>query len=358
MTLDETTPRSLRRGLGLRVTVVLFLTLWLTFSLFPILWVAIMSLRLPVDALSPSITDVLLGPATAAARGGFSWQALALALALGLTAIWLAPRARRAAIAIGLLAVATLLFSPGGTPLLGLTFEHYAAVWIGDAFYENLANSALVTAGVVTISLTVGSLAGYALSRMSSRLALGVLIVALVLRALPHSVIVAGYLPLFVNSREILSPLLGAAAPTLYGQPLAVIIVLVAINQPFTIWMMQSFFRSVPIELDEAALVDGCTRFQAFRLVIVPVMWPGVLTAGIFSFLLAYNDYLVCALLLDAQNQTMVPTITQFFNRETTSTDQMRAIAAAMSITLPLIVLVLAFQRRLVEGLTAGAVKG
>lgn len=87
-------------------------------------------------------------------------------------------------------------------------------------------------------------------------------------------------------------------------------------------------------------------------------MWPGVLTAGVFSFLLAYNDYLVCALLLDAQSQTMVPAITQYFNRETTATDQMRAIAAAVSITLPLIALTLAFQRQLVDGLTAYAVKG
>ena len=358
MTVDDATPRSLRRGATLRATVVVFMLLWLTFALFPILWVAIMSLRLPVDALSPTIWDVLLGPQTAEARGGPSWLTLALAGALGLAALWLAPRVRMGAVALGLLAVAVLFFGAGGTPVLGLTFEHYGAVWIGDAFYENLANSAVVTAGVVTISLTVGSLAGYALSRMSGRLALSVLIVALVLRALPHSVIVAGYLPLFVDSRALLEPFLGDAAPTLYGQPLAVIVVLVAINQPFTIWMMQSFFRGVPIELDEAALIDGCTPFQVFRYIIVPVMWPGVLTAGVFSFLLAYNDYLVCALLLDAQNQTMVPAITQYFNRETTSTDQMRAIAAAVSITLPLIVLVLAFQRRLVDGLTAGAVKG
>ena len=90
----------------------------------------------------------------------------------------------------------------------------------------------------------------------------------------------------------------------------AVIAVLVAINQPFTIWMLRSFFQNVPAELDEAARVDGCSHFEAFRRVIMPVMWPGVITTGLFSFLLAYNDYLVCALLLDAQSQTMVPAIT------------------------------------------------
>lgn len=358
MSGEAPTPVALRRGPGLRAVVVAFLLFWATFCLFPILWVAVMSLRLPVDALSPVPWDVILGPATSAARGGVSAVSLALAAALGLAAAWLAPDRPRLALGLAAAAAAALVLLPDLGPVLGLTLEHYAAVWIGDAFYENLANSAIVTAGVVTISLSVGSLAGYALSRMSGRLALSVLIITLALRALPHSVIVAGYLPLFVESRAWLAPVMGDAAPTLYGQPWAVIVVLVAINQPFTIWMMQSFFRTVPVDLDEAALIDGCTRFQAFRLVIMPVMWPGVLTAGVFSFLLAYNDYLVCALLLDAQNQTMVPAITQYFNRETTATDQMRAIAAAVSITLPLIVLVLAFQRRLVEGLTAGAVKG
>ena len=122
--------------------------------------------------------------------------------------------------------------------------------------------------------------------------------------------------------------------------------------------MMRSFFRNVPTEIDEAARVDGCTHFGAFRRVVMPVMWPGVITTGLFSFLLAYNDYLVTALLLDAQSQTMVPAITQFMNRETRAADQIEAIAAAVSITAPLFVLVMAFQKQIVSGLTAGAVKG
>jgi multiple sugar transport system permease protein len=97
---------------------------------------------------------------------------------------------------------------------------------------------------------------------------------------------------------------------------------------------------------------------QAFRRVIMPVMWPGVVTTGLFSFLLAYNDYLICSLLLNSENQTMVPAITQFFNSETTTTDQVEAIAAAVSITAPLFVLVMMFQKQIVSGLTAGAVKG
>lgn len=201
---------------------------------------------------------------------------------------------------------------PLGQPVISGTLEHYRAVWWDNAFYRNFLNSLTVTAGVVTISLTVGTLAGYGLARTRSQLAFWILIVALVFRALPHSVLFTGYLPVFVNSAEILRPILGDAAPTHYGQPLAAIAVLVAINQPFTIWMLRSFFMNIPVVLDEAARVDGCSHFQAFRRVIMPVMWPGVITTGLFSFLLAYNDYLVTSLLLDSQNMTMVPAVTQY----------------------------------------------
>ncbi|MBL0936820.1 MAG: carbohydrate ABC transporter permease [Rhizobiaceae bacterium] len=255
-------------------------------------------------------------------------------------------------------------------PVIGVTGEHYESVWVGREFYRNFFNTLLVTAGVTTVSLTVGTLAGYGLARSSSNLAFWLLILALVFRALPHSVLVTGYLPPFISSRAILQPLwdmpvlgwvlglFSANPPTLYGQPYAVIAVLVSINQPFTIWMLRSFFKSIPTELDEAARVDGCSDFEAFRKVIMPVMWPGVITTGLFSFLLAYNDYLICSLLLNSQNQTMVPAITQFFDSETTSTDQVQAVAAAVSITAPLFLLVLAFQKQIVSGLTAGAVKG
>lgn len=79
---------------------------------------------------------------------------------------------------------------------------------------------------------------------------------------------------------------------------------LVAINQPFTIWMLRSFFANIPQELDEAALVDGCTHLQAFRKIIMPVMWPGVITTALFSFLLAYNDYLISSQLMNGEKFT------------------------------------------------------
>ncbi len=401
------TPLALRLPVRLRLLTGLFLAGWVLVALFPLVWVALMSFKQPVDAFAANPLRVLLGPATLAANGGLSPADLLLgivALVLGYNAVAMAtPRLARAvsrprpgalawlagAPASTLVALLALVFVlpvllraadaglravPGlawfGRPFIGFTGEHYRSVWIGHAFYRNFENSLIVTAGVVLVSLSVGTLAGYALARVRSGLGFSLLMVSLVFRALPYSVLAAGYLPVFIGSRQLLAPLwaapmlgpllhlVSAAPPTLYGQPWAVIAVLVSINQPFTIWMLRSFFANIPAELDEAARVDGCSHFQAFRRVIMPVMWPGVITTGLFSFLLAYNDYLICALLLDSQSQTMVPAITQYFNRETTTTDQVEAIAAAVSITAPLFLLVMAFQRQIVSGLTAGAVKG
>jgi ABC-type glycerol-3-phosphate transport system permease component len=137
----------------------------------------------------------------------------------------------------------------------------------------------------------------------------------------------------------------------------SLILVLVAINQPFTIWMLRSFFVNIPQELDEAALVDGCSRLQAFRKVIIPVMWPGVITTGLFSFLLAYNDFLLSTSLVDAARQTMPAAISNAIFAESEQL-LMQGVAGAVSITIPLIILVVLFQRQIVSGLTQGAVKG
>lgn len=379
-------PVALRQPLSLRIGSGTFLALWCLIAAFPIFWITVMSFKLPVDAFASDPWQVFVGSATRAQGKGLTladllalvlliWAGCAIARRLpgmmaervrGLAVLpaWIAAILILAA-GFGLLAFG--LLPPllhriddalGLQPLLGLTVEHYRAVWIDHQFWHNFLNSMKVTFGVTVLSLTVGTLAGYALARIRIRLAFWILIAALIFRALPHSVLVAGYLPFFINSAEILRPILGDAAPTLYGQPLAVIAVLVAINQPFTIWMLKSFFENIPAELDEAARVDGCTHLQAFRHVIMPVMWPGVITTGLFSFLLGYNDFLVTSLLLDASDQTMVPAIAGFFNRETTTTDQVRAVAAAVSITAPLFLLVMVFQNRIVSGLTQGAVKG
>ncbi|WP_170404618.1 carbohydrate ABC transporter permease [Ruegeria arenilitoris] len=381
--------RALRQPLSLRLTSNIFLAFWCLVAIFPIFWITVMSFKSPVDAFDSNALNVIFGPTTLSNGNGLSLLDIILGIAViwGTIALvskkmpvmikayskegqeWLGWVIGILAAAVGflvvffvilpaILSVLNPLFGPLGRDILGLTTEHYQTVWIDRGFSNNFKNSLIVTTGVVVLSLSVGTLAGYGLARSGSNLAFWLLIVALVFRALPPSALVASYLPVFISSSEWLAPILGENAPTLYGKPFAVIAVLVAINQPFTIWMLRSFFQNIPAELDEAARVDGCNHFQAFRRVIMPVMWPGVITTGLFSFLLAYNDILVTSLLLDAQNQTMVPAIVGMFNRETTTTDQVVAVAAAVSITAPLIFLVLIFQRQIVSGLTAGAVKG
>lgn len=217
--------------------------------------------------------------------------------------------------------------------------------WVLQGFWKSAINTLIVTLSVTVLSLTLGTLGGYALARSGYRYTFWILMAALVFRAMPHVTLVSGYLlPFFeLNVWGIL--------PT-------TIVVLVAINQPFTLWMLHSFFLSIPKDLDESAMVDGCTRFEAFRLAVIPVMWPGVVTTGLFSFLLAYNDFAVTSMLLSQENQTMVPKIASFLGSTQAEGKVMYAVAAVVSAIAPLFVLVLFFQKQIVSGLTAGAVKG
>ncbi|MDC1248712.1 carbohydrate ABC transporter permease, partial [Planktomarina sp.] len=198
------------------------------------------------------------------------------------------------------------------------TGDGYFGAWITKSFWVAALNTMIVVISVVVISLTLGTLGGYALARSGKKYAFYLLMLALVFRAMPHITLVSGYLLPFFEWN-------------LWGHLPTAIIVMVAINQPFTLWMLHSFFLNIPKDLDESAMVDGCTRFQAFRHVIVPVMWPGVITTGLFSFLLAYNDFTVTATLLSQANQTMVPKIASFLGTTQTEGNVMFAVAAVVS---------------------------
>lgn len=225
------------------------------------------------------------------------------------------------------------------------TLGGYEGAWIEREFWRAVINTAIVTVSVVTISLTLGTLGGYALARSGFKYSFWLLMLALVFRAMPGVTLISGYmLPFFQLN--------------IWGYLPTAIIVLVAMNQPFTLWMLHSFFKSIPRDLDEAALVDGCSRFQAFRLAIIPVMWPGVVTTALFSFLTAYNDFAVTSMLLSERNLTMIPQINSFLGTSQEEGKVMYAVAAVVSSIVPLFIFILFFQRRLVSGLTAGAVKG
>ncbi|HEY0421672.1 MAG TPA: carbohydrate ABC transporter permease, partial [Acetobacteraceae bacterium] len=223
------------------------------------------------------------------------------------------------------------------------SFAHYADLWWERGFTTYFVNSAIVTAGTVAVSLSVGCIAGYALSRYSGTLAFMVLVTALAFRALPRMAILLPYYQM-------------ARVTGLYDTHVLLILVLVSVNQPFTIWMMRGFFMSIPRDLEEAAMVDGCTPLGAFWRVIVPVMGPGIVTAGLFTFLLAYNEFLMPLILTATRAETMPVAISQY-GAEDIGFWSLSA-AGAVSITLPVVLLVLVFQRRIVAGLAQGAVKG
>ncbi len=288
----------LGRPTSLRILTTGFLAIWLVMALFPFAWTVWGSFKVEPDFFS---------------RVSF----------------WNAIEGKRTIMQTG------SAFTLGG----------YEGAWIKNEFWRSAINTIIVTLSVTFISLFVGTLGGYALARSGHRYAFWVLIAALVFRAMPHITLVSGYLLPFFQLN-------------IWGVLPTTIIVLVAINQPFTLWMLHSFFLSIPKDLDESALVDGCTRFQAFRMVIIPVMWPGVVTTGLFSFLLGYNDFAVTSMLLSQENQTMIPKVASFLGSIENAGNVMFAVAAVVSATVPLFILVLFFQRQIVSGLTAGAVKG
>ena len=269
-----------------KVFALVFLALWVFMAAFPFIWMFLISFREPIDAFS------------------------------------LPPK----------------LFSP-------VTFEHFYTVWVVDGFWRQALNTTIVTLGTMTVSLSIGCLAGYALSRYRGNLGFYLLLAALVFRAMPHVVLLVAYKPAFWSMG-------------IWNRYETLIIVLVAINQPFTIWMLRSFFVNIPEELDQAALVDGCNRVQTFLKVIMPVMWPGVITTGLFSFLLAYNDFLISSQLMSGDHMTMTAALSNYIFSDDDLTKLMQGIAGAVSITIPLIFLVLFCQRYIVSGLTHGAVKG
>ena len=290
--------RAQRMPAGLRLASSTFVILWFIVAAFPFIWTVWGSFKVELDFFSINDwTNAITGERTEAVYGST------------------------------------------------FTTTGYAGAWIQEEFWRNVLNTGIVCFFVVTISLTIGTLGGYALSRSSYNYTFWLLITALIFRAMPPITLVAGYLLPFFEWN-------------LWGILPTTIIVLVAINQPFTLWMLHSFFKNIPNELDESAKVDGCNQFQAFRRVIIPVMWPGVITTGLFSFLLAYNDFAVGVMLLSESNRTMVPAIAAFLGTTQTEGNVMFAVAAVVSATVPLFILVMFFQRQIVSGLTAGAVKG
>jgi multiple sugar transport system permease protein len=325
-----------------RVIIYLALTLFAIYSLLPFLWTLLQSFKTLKDANSRTpkffFTPTLENyqelwlrsvPENGAAIAFFLAAAVVILVCLLLFARHIPVRTWLVYVFVALGFVAVLWAIPR---LLDM-----------QKFYDYFINTLIVTVGTVIVSISIGSLAGYAMARYTGLAGVVILVAALGFRALPRLAFVLPYYWI-------------GAATKLLDSYLLLIITLVAVNQPFTIWMLRSFFMETPKELEEAAMVDGCNRLTAFTRVIVPIMWPGIISTALFTLLLAYNEFLLVRILAQT-NWTLPVAISRYTGGEDPRHLTLAA-ASAVSATIPIIIVILFFQKNLVKGLAAGAVKG
>ena len=223
------------------------------------------------------------------------------------------------------------------------TFQAFVDLWQTTNFYLDLLNTVIVAVASTVAALVLGIPAAYALSRFPGWISALLLVVALIFRALPRFSIL---LPMYDLAQQL----------GIYDTRFAVAAALVAINQPFSIWLLRNFFAEIPTSLDEAAMIDGCSRIQTLTRVMLPLMGPGILTAGIFMFLFAFQEYLTAVILTNVDARTVPVFIATQLGQTLPMLQQ--AGAAAVLLTLPVIAFALIAQKYMVAGLNAGSVKG
>jgi multiple sugar transport system permease protein len=227
-----------------------------------------------------------------------------------------------------------------------ITFENYKGIFQGDIFTSALINSIGIGLITTVIAVVVGGMAAYAVARLAfpgKRLLIGV---ALLIAMFPQISLVT---PIFNMWRSI----------GLFDTWPGLIIPYITFALPLAIYTLSAFFREIPWDLEKAAKMDGATPAQAFRKVIAPLAAPGIVTAAILVFIFAWNDLLLALSLTATQRAITAPVAIANFTGSSQFEEPTGSIAAgAMVITIPIIIFVLIFQRRIVAGLTSGAVKG
>ena len=311
-------------------------------SILPLLWTFQTSIKFTRDVAAR--VPVLWGYDTTAAAYRAYWfdnqntnmwhvlLAVLLSVAVTSTIVLVGRRSRR-----------SWVFNIAATAVVAATLYVIGSVWDTSDQYEFLINSIVVTVATIAVSIGIGLLGGYGLARYSGKSGAAILIAALAFRALPRFAFI---LPFFIIAKSL--GLLDSRA--------VIVLALVAVNQPFTIWMLRTFFLEVPKELEEAAMMDGATRLQAFIRVVIPTMKPGIIATSLFTLLLAYNEFLFIRVLAPT-NWTLPVGIVALAGGES-SKGITEAAAAAISITQTIVVVIILFQKHLVKGLGAGAVKG
>ncbi len=229
---------------------------------------------------------------------------------------------------------------------ISISWQNYRAVFQNDSFIRSLRNSAIVATSVTFLALVIGSFAGFALGKLRFRGRTPSLYVILSMTMFPQIAVLTG---LYAIVRNV-----GASAMP------SMIFTYMLFTLPFTAWVLTAFFQALPDELLQSAQVDGATPFQAFRLILFPLTAPALVTTGLLAFIAAFNEYLFALTFTTIEpNARTVPVAISLFSGQIARQEPFGEImAAAVIVTLPLIVLVLIFQRRIIGGLTAGAVKG
>lgn len=230
---------------------------------------------------------------------------------------------------------------------------NYAGVFAGNNnFGRALLNSVIVAGSTTLLTLIVGMVASYALARLNFRgksLVLGLIIAC---SMFPGITLLVPLLKMFSSTDPF------GWFPYWINTYQALILPSLSFALPLAVWNLTAFFRQLPVELEQAAMVDGCTPGQAFRKVIIPLAAPGVLTTAIITFIAAWNEFLIALTFApDPSRQTATVAISKFTGTTGFDTPYGTIMAAGVIVTVPLLIAVLVFQRRIVAGLTAGGVK-
>ncbi|AFL50758.1 trehalose/maltose transport system permease protein [Sinorhizobium fredii] len=227
-----------------------------------------------------------------------------------------------------------------------LSLANYTNVVSSGSFLRNLGNSLLVATLVVAISLLLAVTAAYALGRVRFRGRSLLLLTILSVSMFPQIAVLAG---LFELIRGI----------GIFNTPLALIFSYMIFTLPFTVWVLTTFMRDLPVEIEEAAIVDGASPWVIITRVFMPLMWPALVTTGLLAFIAAWNEFLFALTFTSSDVQRTVPVAIALLSGSSNfEIPWGNIMAASVIVTVPLVVLVLIFQRRIISGLTAGGVKG
>jgi trehalose/maltose transport system permease protein len=239
------------------------------------------------------------------------------------------------------------LFDPSLFPL-SISFGNYVSVFQEQPFHQNLFNSIAVAVAVVVLSLFLGVTAAYALARVRFRGRTLLLLTILAVSMFPQVAVLSGMFQLIRGMG-------------LYNRLPGLMFAYMIFTLPFTVWVLTTFMRDLPGELEEAAIMDGATAWQTITKVFLPLMWPALVTTGLLAFIAAWNEFLFALTFMLTNEQRTVPVAIAVMSGSKGGAFEIpwgNIMAASVIVTVPLILLVLIFQRRIVAGLTQGAVKG